>query len=66
MNSQDALLTLIAEAYQVVGILASNCDQFDNPKVQKCLDNLAAAKQIHKDVLPFYGNSNDYSNELSN
>lgn len=44
---------LCGEAYQVVGVLAERTGHFDDPQVQKELDNLADARMIHKDVLPF-------------
>lgn len=51
--SIDELLTLIGEAYQVVGILADECGRFDDPHVTKMMDNLAAGRMVHADVLPF-------------
>lgn len=51
----NELLTLIAEAYQVIGILADECGRFDDPQVIKMLDNLAAERLVHNDVLPFSG-----------
>ena len=51
--SIDELLTLIGEAYQVVGILADECGRFDDPHVTKMMDNLAAGHMVHSDVLPF-------------
>lgn len=47
------LLTLIGEAYQVIGILAHECERFDDPQVIKMMDNLVAGKMVHSDVLPF-------------
>lgn len=47
------LLDLIGEAYQVVGVLACDCGRFDDPAVVKVLDNLAAARMVHADALPF-------------
>ena len=52
-QSTDELLTLIAQAYQVIGILADECGRFDDPQVIKMLDNLAAERMVHNDVLPF-------------
>ena len=51
--SIDVLLALIGEAYQVVGILADECGRFDDPHVTKVMDNLAAGRMVHADVLPF-------------
>ena len=51
--STDELLTLIGEAYQVVGILADECGRFDDPHVIKIMDNLATGRMVHADVLPF-------------
>jgi len=51
--SIDELLTLIGEAYQVVGILADECGRFDDPQVTKMMDNLAAGHMVHADILPF-------------
>lgn len=51
--SIDVLLSLIGEAYQVVGILADECGRFDDPHVIKMMDNLAAGQMVHADVLPF-------------
>lgn len=44
---------IMAEAYQVVAILAEEANRWDDPKVIKLLDNLSEQKMIHKDVLPF-------------
>ena len=51
--SIDDLLALIGEAYQVVGILADECGRFEDPHVTKMMDNLAAGRMVHADVLPF-------------
>ncbi|MEY8690156.1 MAG: hypothetical protein AB9M53_09820 [Leptothrix sp. (in: b-proteobacteria)] len=50
---RDELLTLIGEAYQVLGVLAVECGRFDDPQVVKLLDNLAEERRVHADVLPF-------------
>ncbi len=52
-NEIDQLRTIIAEAYQVVGVLANDVGRFDDPDVQNVLTNLAEHRLIHKDVLPF-------------
>lgn len=44
---------ICGEAYQVIGILASDCGRFEGGDVIKILDNASKAKMIHKDVLPF-------------
>ncbi len=54
----DELLTLIGEAYQVVGILADECGRFDDPHVTKMMDNLVAGQMVHADVLPFPNKAN--------
>ena len=50
---QDIFERLIGEAYQVIAALAIDCDRFDDPHVIKALDNLAALRIVHDDVLPF-------------
>lgn len=48
------LETVCAESYQVVGALADAAGVFEaSDEVSKALDNLSAAKLVHKDVLPF-------------
>ena len=42
-----------AEAYQVVGVLLSDTDQFDTDHGEKILDNLSEARIVHEDVLPW-------------
>lgn len=49
----DELETICAEAYQVVGTLASLADVFETDAVEKILDNLSEARLVHDDVLPF-------------
>ncbi|EJG5414316.1 hypothetical protein NAD41_000917 [Salmonella enterica] len=49
----DELETIIAEAYQVVGVLADKAGVFETDAVEKILDNLSAAAIVHDDVLPF-------------
>nr|WP_230847442.1 hypothetical protein [Pluralibacter gergoviae] len=49
----DGLLTVCAEAYQVVGVMAEALGVFDDAAVQKVMDNLAQQKLVHCDVLPF-------------
>lgn len=41
------------EAYQVVGVLLQDLGIFDTERATKVLDNLSAAEQVHKDVLPW-------------
>ncbi|WP_143694618.1 hypothetical protein [Variovorax sp. JS1663] len=41
------------EAYQVVGSMLSDLRQFGSEIGDKILDNLSAAKLVHKDVLPW-------------
>ena len=50
---QDVCERLIGEAYQVIAALAVDCGRFDDPNVIKALDNLAALRIVHDDVLPF-------------
>ena len=59
MPAIDELLALIGEAYQVVGILADECGRFDDPHVTKMMDNLAAGRMVHADVLPFPSKPNN-------
>ncbi|MEG6183283.1 hypothetical protein UXP39_12570 [Enterobacter sichuanensis] len=49
----DGLLTVCADAYQVVGVMADALGIFDDEAVQKVMDNLSQQKLIHSDVLPF-------------
>jgi len=44
---------LLAEAYQVVGVLAVHAGVLDDPAVLKILANLDDMTLIHDDVLPF-------------
>ncbi len=53
LKARTELLDLIGEAYQVVGILADECGRFDDLHVTKMMDNLAAGRMVHADVLPF-------------
>ena len=53
MDRIEELEELVAEAYIVVGALADKAGLFENPAVNKCLDNLAAGKLVHGDVIPF-------------
>lgn len=41
------------EAYQVVGSLLDSLGIFDTPEAEKILDNLAQARLVHRDVLPW-------------
>lgn len=49
----DQLQRIIAECYQVIGVLADECDRSDDPAVIKALDNASQSELIHDDVLPF-------------
>jgi hypothetical protein len=42
-----------AESYQVVGMLADMAGVFETEAVSAALDNLAEARLVHTDVLPF-------------
>lgn len=44
---------VIAEAYQVVGQLLQDVGLFDSERGTKILDNLAQARIVHEDVLPW-------------
>lgn len=54
---QDAriseLETICAQLYQVLGILADEAGRFDDPHLIKAMDNAAAQKLVHDDVIPF-------------
>jgi len=50
-NRVEELEYLVGEAYQIVGELVCDFDLGNNTKLIKHLDNLAAQKIIHKDVL---------------
>ena len=52
-EAESEAAEVCGEAYQVVGVLLSDTGQFDTPHGEKVLDNLSAAKRIHKDVLPW-------------
>lgn len=51
----EELEKIIAETYQVVGVLAIQAGRFDDEAVVKALDNLAEARLVHDDVIPFDG-----------
>lgn len=53
VSNRDELLTVCAEAYQVVGAMAEALGIFDSTEVQKVMDNLSQQKLVHADVLPF-------------
>lgn len=53
----DELERLLAEAYQVVSVLATDAGRWSDRDVEKILDNLAECKFVHEDVLPFQSNS---------
>lgn len=42
------------EAYQAAGSMLSDLGAFETEEAQKLLDNLGAARLIHKDVLPWH------------
>lgn len=44
---------LLAEAYQVVGLLLSDLGQFESDHAEKILDNLSQMRVVHEDVLPW-------------
>lgn len=50
---EKELVTIVSEAYQVVGSLLSDLGKFDTPEGQKVLSNLSQAKLVHEDVLPW-------------
>lgn len=52
-DAESEAAEVCAEAYQVIGVLLSDTGQFDTPHGEKVLDNLSAAKRVHKDVLPW-------------
>ena len=52
-ENNETLIRIVSECYQVIGILASDCERFDDPEVQKILDNAGSYKILHEDVLPF-------------
>lgn len=49
---------LCGEAYQVVGVLASEANRFHDVEVNKILDNLSFQQIVHEDVLPFSSKKN--------
>ena len=52
----DRLRTMIAEAYQVIGVLADYTGTLDHPDVIRALDNFATAGEgpiPHPDLLPW-------------
>jgi hypothetical protein len=49
----DELKTVCAESYQVVGSLLSDLGLFETDEAERVLDNLAAAKPVHGNVLPW-------------
>jgi len=52
-KGNSELHALISEAYQVIGVLALDAGRSGDPQVLKALDNLAAGRLVHVDVLPF-------------
>lgn len=44
---------VMAEAYQVVGVLLSDLGKFGTPEGDKILDNLSRMRLVHRDVLPW-------------
>ena len=53
MYGDGGAAQVCGEAYQVVGSLLEDLGIFDTPQAVKILDNLAQAKQVHADVLPW-------------
>lgn len=49
----EQLEQVCAEAYQVVGSMASDLGVFEEPCITKALDNLSSMSLLHEDVLPF-------------
>lgn len=49
----DELERLLAEAYQVVSVLAEDAGRWSDTDVQQMMDNLAEMKFVHENVLPF-------------
>lgn len=47
------LQQILAETYQVCGVLFEDAGRFDDPDAIKVLDNLSAFELVHDDVLPF-------------
>ena len=60
-HSEKVVENTVSRSAQVFGIKsdgetnlrAIDCDRFDDPHVIKALDNLAALRIVHDDVLPF-------------
>ena len=44
---------ICGELYQVIGSLAGHAGCFDDPEVQRALDNAAKAKLVHRNLLPW-------------
>lgn len=54
MTRVKELERICAELYQVIGQLArAHHDCLSHPDVQKALDNAAAGRLVHDDLLPF-------------
>src|SRR5690606_29550409 len=53
----EELEIVCAEAYQVVGALASYAGVFCTDDVGRALDNLAQHKRVHSDLLPWPKNA---------
>lgn len=49
----EELICVIAQCYQVIGVLANECGRFDDEHVIKALDNASEMRLVHDDVLPF-------------
>lgn len=49
----EILERIIAESYQVMGILADEAGRFDDPAVTKALDNVGFVEFMYDNVLPF-------------
>lgn len=65
-KGNSELRALIAEAYQVIGVLAQDAGRFDDVWVIKAMDNLAAGRLMHSDVLPFPCKRSDGAQPVAN
>ena len=52
-SALDETERVCGEAYQVVGVLLNDLGIFDTERATKILDNLAQARLVHEDVLPW-------------
>jgi antitoxin component HigA of HigAB toxin-antitoxin module len=56
VNSDNRIAELeqvCGELYQVISVLSHHAGVFDHPAVQRALDNAAAGRLVHRDLLPF-------------